>query len=214
MMKKTALLIAICLLASCQQKGQTNTQTSSAQTGTTTPTTQAPTKPNGNDIKATLLQVAQANPSVAERKFCSLVTSTDKARKVEESTYLSEGSLLVEAVETGYFTVSGLGTGRVTLTPTEKYMGLWKEAQPKVDKYGLYSTWCFGTGKLTELQNFKQAAPDKYLASGVMTLDPFPWATREVLKIFGPARNDGVYTPVSLVFYKSPGSDAWEVEKR
>lgn len=210
MVRKSALLIVVCLLASgCQKKEGATTQPE-AQNGAASPSAQQTAR--SNSIETTLLQVAQAKPSVAERKFCNLVTFTNEPKKVPEANYLVEGSPSQAATEAGFFTVTGLGSGTVKLTPTEKYLTLWKEAQPQVDKFDIYSTWCFGKAKLTSLQNLKQAAPDKFLASGVMTLDPLPWATPEVVKLFGPNRNAGPYAPSSLVFYKS--GDTWEVEKR
>ncbi|MBB5293392.1 hypothetical protein E5F05_00555 (plasmid) [Deinococcus metallilatus] len=167
----------------------------------------APAQKTGDGIKDTLLKAAQTKPSTSERTFCTVSIFTAAPTKISASSY--EDDQTQAAIKAGYFAVTDLGNGQYKVTPTAKYQALLQHA--RIDTYGI-PRFCFGKSRLTSLSNLRQAAPDKYLADGKLTLEPEVWATREVLAAFGPTRNDPSHVPLSLVFYKS--GDTWEAEKR
>lgn len=157
-------------------------------------------------IKATLLQAAQAKPATSERTFCVPSVFTAEPTTLNTSPY--ENGKTQTAIRTGYFTVTVLGGGQYRLMPTGKYRELLQHA--RLNDSGI-PRFCFGPSRLTALTNLQQAAPNKYLAQGKLTLEPEAWVTPEVLAAFGPTRNDPSQVPLSLVFYKE--GDAWEAEK-
>ncbi|GAA5534121.1 hypothetical protein [Deinococcus aluminii] len=162
---------------------------------------------NEGGIKDTLLKAAQTKPSTSERTFCTISIYTSEPTKIGASSY--EDDRTQAAIKAGFFTAVDLGNGQYKVTPTAKYRDLLQHA--RIDTYG-NPRFCFGKSRLTSLSNLRQAAPDKYLADGKLTLEPETWATPEVLAAFGPGRNAPSHVPLSLVFYKK--GDAWEAEKR
>lgn len=201
------LLSTVLIVMTGCQKNQTQT-VAQPSTGQAAPIPANATRQD--DIKAVLLQTAQAKKSVAEGKFCNLVVFADRPEKIQDSSFQDEMYHYQEAVEKGYFTASGQGSGMVKMTPTPKFLALLQHG--RIDESGLYTTFCYGKTKITDLTSIRQANPTKYTAGGVMTLQPEEWATPEVVRLFGPSRNDPVYVPRSLVFYKE--GDTWEVERR
>lgn len=153
-----------------------------------------------------LLSAAQAKPTIAQRSYCKISRFNEKPQLLDPA-YLETDEIKL-ALKQGYFTSTPKG-GQYLFKPTAKYLALLKHA--RMDSYG-NAKYCFGKSQLTALNNVRQVGPDKYTASGVMTLKPEPWATPDVLKIFGPDRNAGVNVPLNLVF--SRNGNAWDVEKR
>lgn len=117
-------------------------------------------------IKATLLQAAQTKPATSERTFCVPPVLTAEPTTLNTSSY--ENGKTQATIRTGYFTGTVLGGGQYRLTPTGKYRELLQRAAQRLR----HSLVLFRPFRLTALTNLQQAAPNKYLAQGKLTLEP------------------------------------------
>lgn len=200
-----ALLTLPLLVLACNPKKEEAGASAAQQTGSPVAKPDTPVKP-ADTLKETLIAAARQQPATSQSKPCLFMPFGNRGTDAITLYVYNKNPFYAEAVEAGYFTTQTGPPFRLKTTPKyDELMSHSTNADSHTPKL------CVGTSYLQTLNSVRQLSPDKYSASGVLKLTPEPWATPEMLKLFGGGSQGPLGREISLIFRRVDGT--WQAER-
>lgn len=201
-MRRLLLLTLPLVLSACPRSPQSAESPPGDSPGPAQPVTAAP----ASTLEDTLLASARLDPATSETTVCIFLPFGDNGTGAISRYRYNEVPFYAKAVEAGYFTTDDGPPFRLKTTARyEELRSHARNSNPYAPKL------CVGKARVVSLSSVRQLGPDKVSAQGVLQLDPEPWATDDMMKLFNGNKGFGTRRELGLMFRRVDG--VWTAER-